>query len=591
MRAPGRSSRQPRQQPGRLGLLLLGLLLVLSGCVGVPTTGPVEQIGGEEEPACQNCVSVQVNPPAYGADPLQIVEGYLAATSNYQPNYSVAKQFLTEAAVQTWSPEEGVSIYSGTPVARGDRVVLEARLHGTLGPDRTFTARNSTLRVDFGLVREDGQWRIGRPPPGLLVVDYAFSSYYQAYNLYFLGQNATLVPDPIYLPNLGNQAGVASVLVKALLGGPSAWLRPAVSTAIPEDTALSVDAVTVEDGVATVPLSDPVLQLADEQRSQMAAQVISTLKQATGISGVAFTVNQVPFRVPGADPETGVLTVDAVSRDVEPVPYLSGGQLHVVRDRKVEVVSESAGAATTQPVPGRLGEGRVAVDSLAVSIANTDLAVVSDKRTRLRVSTTQTGELTTILVGVTDLLRPQYGRFGELWVVGQSQGRQRLWAFAGGRRIEVAAPVVNGRVRAFKVSPDGSRIAVVRQVGARSELGVARITRAEGIRVDGWRPLNLSGFESTSLTQFQDVTWSDATELLVLGASSVAASLTPYRVSQDASTITQVGETTAWKADSLTTLPRSSVTVVVSQGGQAWRDDGTQWAAFLDGVTAAAFPG
>lgn len=578
--------------PWRLLIIVVSVLVALmaAGCVRVPTSGPVEQVP-REEPDCQNCLTVQVNPPAYGDDPQAIVAGYLRATSNYQPNYSVAKQFLTEAAAQTWSPEARVSIYSGTPVARGRRVVLDGRLHGTLGRDRTYTARDEHLLIDFGVVEEKGQWRISRPPPGLLVADYAFTSFYRPYNLYFLGQNATLVPDPIYLPDLRSQAGVASVLMKALLGGPSAWLAPAAGTAIPEDTALSVDSVTVADGIATVPLSDPVLQLKDEQRTQMAAQVISTLKQATGITGVAFTVNQSPLRIPGSDPDTGVLTIDAVSPDVEPVPYVSSGELYAVRNGKVETVAESAGAAAPQPVPGRLGEGRVAVDSLAVSVANTDLAVVSDRRTRLRVSTIPAGELTTVLEGVTQLLRPQYTRFGELWVVGESAGRQRMWVFAGGRPTEVPAPVLGGSIRAFKVSPDGSRIALVRQVGSSSELGLARISRTEGIKVDGWRPLNLTRTETPQLRYLRDVSWIDATDLIVLGGTSPRASFLPYRVSQDASTVTQEGDTTAWEAESLTTLPRSGTTVVVTTSGQAWRDDSTQWVAFLDKVTAAAFPG
>ena len=61
----------------------------------VPIAGPIEPVHGPAA-GCQNCVNVEVAPPAAGDDPRQIVEGYLRATSNYQPNYSVAKQFLTE---------------------------------------------------------------------------------------------------------------------------------------------------------------------------------------------------------------------------------------------------------------------------------------------------------------------------------------------------------------------------------------------------------------------------------------------------------------------------------------------------------------
>ena len=104
----------------RLGLaglaVVIALAAALAGCVSVPTAGPIEKVEGQQ-PACQNCVNVEVAPPAPGADPLQIVEGYLRATSNYQATYAIAKQFLTRGATEKWSPESGVSIYRGTPVS------------------------------------------------------------------------------------------------------------------------------------------------------------------------------------------------------------------------------------------------------------------------------------------------------------------------------------------------------------------------------------------------------------------------------------------------------------------------------------------
>ena len=149
------------------------------------------------------------------------------------------------------------------------------------------------------LAKENGEWRINTLPAGLLVAEYSFTSLYQPYDLYFVGNGTSLVPDPIYLPALNNPANVASALMKALLNGPSKWLKPAVSTAIPPNTTLSVDSVTITDGIADVQLSDSVLALPDPQRSLLAAQIAYTLKQAGGVKGVAIKVNQQPFRVPG----------------------------------------------------------------------------------------------------------------------------------------------------------------------------------------------------------------------------------------------------------------------------------------------------
>ena len=223
------------------------------------------------------------HPPAPGAEPLDIVQGYLRATSNYQPNFSVAKQFLTKSAAQSWSPEDGATIYTGTLTAVHNDVVLDATVIGTLGADRSYTARDRKDRFDFGLVQENGEWRISKPPAGLMVEQYSFASFYQPYNLYFVGNGSVLVPDPIYLPSFRSQSSTTSVLMKGLLAGPSSWLEPAVISAIPAGTALSVDAVTVSAGVADVALSDQVLALNDAQRNLMAAQVVYTLKQVPGV--------------------------------------------------------------------------------------------------------------------------------------------------------------------------------------------------------------------------------------------------------------------------------------------------------------------
>src|SRR5215218_8750542 len=166
-------------------LLVLAGLLGAAGCVNVPTTGPIERVEGQQ-PACQNCVNVVVAPPAPGDEPRQIVEGFLRATSNYQPNYSVAKQFLTRMAAETWSPDEGVSIYQGSVSATGETTVkLDGRFVGSLVKDRTYKALDHEMNVEYNLRQEDGEWRIENPPPGLFVTEFSFDSFYRPYDLYF----------------------------------------------------------------------------------------------------------------------------------------------------------------------------------------------------------------------------------------------------------------------------------------------------------------------------------------------------------------------------------------------------------------------
>lgn len=583
--------------------IVIASLLGAAGCVSVPISGPIEKVEGQQLP-CQNCVNVEVAPPTAGDEPRQIVEGYLRATSNYQPNYSVARQFLTRMAAEKWSSEGPVSIYRGSVTATGQTTVkLEGRLVGSLAPDRTYTAVDQPLKWNFELLQEDGEWRIDKPPPGLMVAEYSFKSFYQTYDLYFVGNGSSLVPDPIYLPALSNPANVASALMKALLHGPSEWLKPAVSSAIPPNTGLSVDSVTITDGIAELQLSDSVLALPDPQRSLLASQVVYTLRQVGGVRGVIIKVNQQPYRVPGADPNNFTISVDAIPGDIDPVPSVSGDQLFAVNKGVVNQVTMAGNSPAVEPIAGKLGETAYGVDALAASVTGTDLAVSSNRRTTLRRAPLATGEPSTLLTGVTDLLRPQFTRYGEIWAIGRQGGRQQMWMFAAKKsgelpgklvKIPIDSPVLgNSNVTAFKISPDGTRMALVRRTGAGSELGLARIVRSETITVDKWRPLKTTQSNMPQIGRIADIGWLDATELLVLGVAVGNGALAPFRVAEDASRITVEGEPANWGDDAeLTVLPRMQTVIVVNSDDSTWTYNGSQWLPFAkEKLSTIAYPG
>jgi hypothetical protein len=537
-------------------------------------------------------VNVEVLPPAPDDKPRQIVEGFLRATSYYQPNYSVAKQFLTPMAAEKWSPDTGVSIYRATVKPQEENTVrLEGAVVGSVETDRSFTVRNLGLKYDFVLSDENGHWRIDNPPGGLWVSEVSFKFFYQSYDLYFIGNNRSLVPNPIYLPSLSNPANVASALIKALLNGPSQWLKPAVSTVIPPNTSLSVDSVTITDGIAEVALGESILALPDAQRSQLAAQIAFTLKQVGGVKGVVIKVNQQPYRVPGADPNSQVISVDAIPRELDPIPSVAGEQAYAVNKKAVEQVTPSTDSPTSNPVPGPLGRTPTPypVDAVAVAVTNTDLAVTTNGRTTLRRAAMMPGgSTTTLLTGATELLRPQFSRYGEIWEVGKQGGRQRMWMFApDNTKHEITSPVQN--IMAFRISPDGARMALVRRTPNGSELGLARIIRSDQPKVEAFRRLDTSQ-SGTPISDIADVAWFDPTELLVLGKAGGNSTL--FRVAQDASLVTQKGEAQDFDADELAVSPQTQSVIMVGRQGGTWKDDGTQWQPFLDHpITAIAYPG
>jgi lipoprotein LpqB-like beta-propeller protein/sporulation and spore germination protein len=574
----------------------LAVLALLVGCVAVPTAGPIQKVEGQR-PACQNCVSVEVAPPSPGDDPSEIVRGYLRATSNYQPNYSVARRFLTKAAAEAWTPEAEARIYRHRSLAAaGNRVILDAQLVGSLDLHRSYTPQDSPLQVSFRLAQEDGEWRIDEPPGGLLIAESLFNKFYSPYSLHFVSNgHVVLVPDPIYLPNLPSTANIASALIKALLAGPPGWLRPVVMSAIPPSTALSGDAVTITDGVATVPLNDPVLKLNEQQRALMAAQVLYTLQQASiGIRGVLFTVKQQPLLVPGGDEVSFVVPVEAIPRDLDPIPFVAGEQLYGVRNGAVQRIRTDTTPLTVEAVPGPLGKGGSRVDSVAVSFDDTDLAVVSDNKTVLqRTTTASTEESQTLMTGARRLLRPQFSRSGELWAISGPPGSQRISVFIDDKRIDMAAPgLLGGRdVVAFRISPDGARMALIRRVTGGTELGLARINRAsDEFTVDGWLPVDTTKGDH-QLVRLQDVAWIDGTELMVLGSPS-GAPLQAYRISQDGSALAADAESAIPDAMELTVLQRTETSILVDRNGQTYRTLGGQWAPFLEEkLSTIAYPG
>jgi Lipoprotein LpqB beta-propeller domain/Sporulation and spore germination len=590
-------------------VIVLASLFGAAACVNVPTSGPIEKVEGQQA-RNQNYVNVDVVPPASGAKRKQIVEGYLRANNSYQPNYLVAKQFLTREAAEKWTPEAEAWIYTGVPKDAGNTVTLKGWLVGSLSRDRTYTAQDRQLQHDFGLVEEDGEWRINKPPRGLMVANFYFGSFYRPYDRYFVGNRSTLVPDPIYLPALTNPANVASALIKGLLTGPSEWLKPAVSTAIPPNTSLSVDSVTITDGIAEVPLSDTVLDLPDQQRSLLAAQIAYTLRQVGGIKGVVIKVNQQPYRVPGSDPNSLAISVDAIPRDLEPVPFVAGDQLYAVQDKKaVQQVTTNTNPSGVKALEGPLGEGKYQVDALAVSLTNTDFAATTDGGTTLLRSSIGEEDPIPLLQGVSELLRPQFTRYNEIWTIGRQGGRQQIWIFtadpSGARNepsksrktvIDLPGPRI---VKAFKVSLDGTRIALVRDLEFedKSELVLAKIIRSDEIVVTGWHPVDTTQTNNNTpqIQKIVDVAWRDATELLVLGAGLADTAFAPYLVVQDGSTITPLGEPGNRDGRQLAVLPGRQAAIILGKDGRLWRDDGSQLPIGtqppIEKVSAIAYPG
>ncbi|MDO5500135.1 MAG: GerMN domain-containing protein, partial [Propionibacteriaceae bacterium] len=366
-------------------LIWAALVLVLvSGCTRIPTTGPVDPAAGRGR-VPEVSVEVAAEPPEPGASPRTVVEGFLQAMANYQQDYAVARLYLASEQRESWRPESGVTVYedgygvSSTP----ESARLEAPLRGRLGADGSYQSSADQLVHDFMVVRDaDGEWRIGNPPEGLLVSHYLFEKFYRMVNIYFFDPTWTsVVADPVFLPT-GNQTPTA--LLQALLRGPTDWLTPAVVTAMPAQARLNVQSAFIDEmGVVEVSLNEAVGGLAEEQRSRMAGQVTWTLGQLEGVTGVRFLINGAPYAVPEA--EDGVVRIQAFTR-LDPSPDQRTVQVFGATSGGLVMITDPALGGQTQAVPGPLGS-QGGIEALAVSAGADRLAFVSANGSVLRAGT------------------------------------------------------------------------------------------------------------------------------------------------------------------------------------------------------------
>lgn len=580
-------------------------LTVVAGCTHIPVDGPVS--GGDvapEEPQ-------QVFPQAYGpppdASPVQVVQGFLQnQVAGVQDEYDTARQYLSGAVARRWDPAAGVVVYAGEPVlavaepsaaapeedvapedvdsaqeqapVSGDdpsMVVVQGSLTVAASVDQqgqyTQAPAGARQDVSFRLRRDaEGQWRITQTADGVVMSSPNFYSVHRATSLYFPTPDGRhLVPDVRWFP----QRNTATHAVRALLEGPSPWLRDAVGTAVPEGTRLTVGAVAVDEtGLARVDLSSPVLTASPEERALLRAQLESTLLRVPGVRSVQVLSTGLRVSIPAG--ETPV-------RDQSPgdEPYaVSGGRL-----------GRLSGTDLT-PVPDLPALADLDVTALAVSGDGSGVpayAVVRAGSDRLVAASRETAEPVVLLEGP-GLVAPSVDRFGWTWSASTGDDGLVQAVMPGAAPSGVAADWLAGRdVVALRVSHDGARIAVVSE-GA----GGTRVDLSGVMRDQAGTPLRLADPVSVGgqVTDAAAVVWVDEATLAVLGRTGVGApvgvQLVP--VAGPVESLSALEGATQLAAGRGT----RSLYLVTAEGRVYGRSaTGVNWVMAVDGVQALAFPG
>lgn len=481
-----------------LALLTSAILLTTTACAQLPKSGEIKTGPNVESGLETDYLYYSPSGPTAGDSPEEIVLGFLNAGTGPQNDYEVAKSYLATSFRNQWDPNNEVLIQDGSPKVTltldgtASVIIPIAAKINARGQYQAMPAGSTeTIRIKLG--KEVGQWRISSAPNLISVIRPVFDVVFKAYALYFFdNQLKQLVPDVRWFPS---RASTSTRLVTALLGGPSDWLVPAVRSAIPSGTKLSLSTVTVADGIATVDLSSKALEASATERRMMQVQIRETLIQLNSVYSVNVTVQRSAL-------EANSWTFPAVQNQiVTPVALYENELVHL----------DSEGS---NPIGGS--------KALLSQLTAIDFALNMDEKTVL--VTTKDGVYQTalgkiiqepkLLVKGEGFLSPILDATGYAWVIPKSGNRQIMVFDQEGKRIPFSSGWLGDTDRlSFSMSNEGSRIVVAAGTKENSRVYVASVIRdKDGNPVRFGSPIKPVGQMAA-----QSVTWLDNIRIAVLG--------------------------------------------------------------------------
>ncbi|MFM9634449.1 MULTISPECIES: LpqB family beta-propeller domain-containing protein [Streptomyces] len=586
-------------------------VVLLAGCASMPDSGDLR--GVESTPRQETQVRVFALPPRDDAPPAEIVQGFLEALTSDDPGYATARQYLTPSASQLWKPERSTTVLADGPATQADRPGgredgddFTFRLTGTrvatIDAQQSYTPASGDYDQTVHLTRDkkSGHWRIDSLPEGVVMGKSDFQRNYMSLNKYYFASHTTsarsgqpmAVADPVYVRE---RVDPTTQMVNSLLNGPTRWLRPVVRSSFPTGTALSkgVTALAPDDqNKLTVPLNDKAARIGHGKCEEMAAQLLFTLQSLNP------TVDEVEIRA-GGNPVCSLVEERAgtvAERGAEDRPdylYFIDARHRLVR------MTNAGDSASSEPVPGTLGDGTKPLRSVAVARDEHSAAGVALDGKTLYVTSTVAGNSLGDPVlqskGETEadrLTTPSWDGQGDLWVADRDPADPRLLLLekGAGEPLEVLTPGLDGRINTVRVAADGVRIALVVDRNGKQSLLIGRIERD----TSGERPtVAVQELRSATpdLEQVTAMSWAGENRLVVVGREAGGVEQVQY-VQSDGSipetgTLPGLTEVTSIAASEDSEAPLFAT----SKEGLLWLPGGSGWRTLKETGSVAFYPG
>ncbi|MFI9585232.1 LpqB family beta-propeller domain-containing protein [Streptomyces sp. NPDC052236] len=537
--------RNGRADAFRASALLACSGVLLAGCASMPDSGDIHPVKASQGADSQ--VRVYAVPPRQGASPDEIVAGFLEAMTSDDANFAIARKYLMAEKAKEWRPEESTTVLTAAPDSEppeagdGENPGMSSRLVGKqIAMVDAQHAYQPITPTDFSrtihLSRQSGpdgkEWRIDRLPDGLVLGESDFQRNYRSVNKYYFaaGRGDVVVADPVFIRQRLDPVTRMDPLtqtVKALLEGPTDWLKPVVESPFPAGTALKegTRSLTVDDRNALkVPLNEKASHVGRTQCQQLAAQILFTIRNMTSTR-----VDQVELQRTNGSQLCVLDSSQAEGIVPDPTSGRPGNQYFV--DKQKHLARLPGGAkdiSEPESVSGPFGNGQLQVSHVGVARDESTAAAVSADSSRLYVasiiSDSQLGDAVVRSKGKTAVNRlsaPSWDGRGDLWVADRDLKNPALLRLPGGSGTPqpVEVPGLDGaRIEALRVSADGVRIALLLTKGGKTTLSIGRVER-EGPKKDKVSVAELRP-AAPQMETVTAVSWAGPSRLVVVGKES-----------------------------------------------------------------------